>query len=195
MILAPACESTGESTGGSSPSNRGDSGEGSDPSKPAASTQGVSGKPVRVEWRNLNPTHGDRSMGLINVSSPDHALLYRRPKDFKNVKPVEDEVMANLLSAIRESDFFELATKGAAAAEYEMGDGHGLVWIQIGDENWTLLFSPATGAANSALPTTYKDNKVLIMTVWNQTLHFSTSTSGGEGSFRIEPHKHGQPKK
>jgi len=194
-IPLAACGSTSGTTksNGKAAASDPDRGE---PTKPAASTKGVTGKPIRLEWRNLNPRYGEQRMGLINRSSPDLALLYRKPKEYVNVKPVEDDVMANMLSAVRESDYFKLAEDGKTADEYEMGDGHGVVWVQIGDESWTLLFRPMGAAGeNSPVPRTYRDIKLLIMNVYNQTLWFSTSTSGDQQPFRIEPHKYSPPKR
>ncbi|MEN8151956.1 MAG: hypothetical protein ABFS86_19230 [Planctomycetota bacterium] len=191
LILTPACESTG----GTTPPSSDEPGANRDSPEPADFTEGVTGRPIRVEWRSLNPRDQGRRMGLINQSSPDLVLLYRKKEQFRDVKPVDDEVMADVLSAVRKADFYDHATKGMTADDFQVGDGHGVVWVQNGDENWTLLFSPATGAADSSLPRAYRDIKVLTLRVWNATLWFSTTTQGGEGSFRIQPHKHGQPKK
>jgi len=194
LILATACGSTSGTSGGNSGRDA-DRTDRADPSKPVATTRGVTGKPIRLEWRNLNPRHGDQRMGLINRSSPDLALLYRRPGDFRNVKPVEDEIMANVLSSVRGSKYFSLAKEGAKADDFAMGDGHGVVWVQIGDESFSLLFRPGDGGEDSPLPRTYRDIKMLIMNVYNRTLWFSTSTSGGRKPFEIEPHKYQPPKK
>jgi len=197
-ILASGCASTsgtsGTNSGGAKSGAKAGTAKRSEPDRPAAPTKGVTGKPIRMEWRNLNPRHGEQRMGLINRSSPDLALLYRRPGDFKSVKPVEDEVMANMLSAVRESDYFKLAKKDSNADDFEMGDAHGVVWVRIGDESWTLVFRAGDGGRDSQLPRTYRDIKVLIMNVHSQTLWFSTSTSGGEKTFKIAPHKYQPPR-
>jgi len=192
-ILATGCASTSDPSGNTSRGNT-DSVKKSESDRPAAPTKGVTNKPIRLEWRSLNPRDGDQRMGLINRSSPDLALLVRNDPSFKNVKPVEDEIMANMLSAVRKSEYFKLAKKGSDAGDFEMGDAHGIVWVQIGDESWTLLFRAGDGAADSELPRTYRDIKVLIMNVHSQTLWFSASTSGGEKTFRINPHKYQPPK-
>jgi len=192
-ILATGCASTSDSSGSNS-GGKSNAAKKSEPDQPAPPTKGVTNKPIRLEWRSLNPRDGDQRMGLINRSSPDLALLIRNDPSFKNVKPVEDEIMANMLSAVRESEYFNLAKKDSKADDFGMGDAHGVVWVQIGDEEWTLAFRAGDGAADSELPRTYRDIKVLIMNVHSQTLWFSTSTSGGEKTFRIEPHKHQPPR-
>jgi hypothetical protein len=191
-ILVAGCSSTSGNPGtsGGDPEKP----KRQEPTKPGASTKEVEQQPIRLEWRNLNARHGDQRMGLINRSSPDLALLYRQPKDFRNVKPVEDEIMANMLSAVRESDFFEFAKEGAKADDFPMGSGHGVVWVQIREQHWALVFRPGDGSRDTAMPTTYRDIKMLIMNVYNQTLWFSTSTSGGSKPFEIKPHKHQPPR-
>jgi hypothetical protein len=162
-----------------------------EPSRPGASVDKVKGRPIRLEWRNLKAANGDLRMGLMNRSSPDQVMRYRKPKDFKDVKAVDDQVMANLLATLDDSEFYDLAATDVSANDFKMGDGYGVVWLQIGDRNWTLMFKPmGTAARRSPLPRTYRDIKLLIMNVYNQTLDFAPSTSGSRESFRIEPHKY-----
>jgi hypothetical protein len=165
-----------------------------EPTRPPASVEGVKNKPIRLEWRNLKVANGDQRMGLMNRTSPDQVYRYRNPKAFRDVKAVDDQVMANLLSALEDADFYDYATKDVSANDFKMGDGYGLVWLQVGDRNWTLMFKPMGAAAKSSpIPRTYRDIKILIMNVYNRTLDFAPTTTGGREPFRIEPHKY--PKK
>ena len=59
-------------------------------------------------------------------------LLFR-DRYYQGYKPIDDEVMGNILTSCRQVDFFDLATKGRSARDYRMGDGYGVVSITIGD--------------------------------------------------------------
>jgi hypothetical protein len=145
----------------------------------------VTGQRIRVEWRNLNPKHGDQRLGLVNHSSPEAAMLIR--KGPLNLKPVEDEVMASVLMAFEESDFYEHATPNVDADSFEMGHGHGVVALTRGEKKWALVFRP-TGGVKSDVPEIYRDLKLLVMNVYNQTLSLQLTTP--EDAFRQPEHKH-----
>jgi hypothetical protein len=151
----------------------------------------VEGKPILAEWRNLDPGKGTVRIGLLNKSSPDMNLLYR-DKYYQGYKPIEDDAMGNVLLAYEELDFYDLATKGKSARDYRMGDGHGVVSITIGDEKWALVFRPNTpDAQHSPIPKTYRDLKVLLMQIYNQTLYFSpTAPQDPNRVFKIDPPKY-----
>jgi hypothetical protein len=139
------------------------------------------GKAFLVEWRNLNPEKTSVKVGLMNESSPDAPRLVRDPEYRLSIKPVKDQVMSNLVTSLDHMDFFEFATKGATALDYRGADWDGVVTVRAGDETWALGFRKGMpNARSSRLPTVYRDAKVLIMTVYDQTLHFTATTTTGD---------------
>ena len=175
-ILLAGCSSTPEEP---TPAANGNSGSAAfeGPEKPA-NVANVTGRALRVEWRNLNPRNGDQMIGLINRSSPELAQLYRNPQAFAGVKPIDDEVMANILGAYQESGFYDIATEGADVRSFSMGDGNGVVSLIDGDRKYALFFprmTDPTEARSSPIPRTYRDLKVLLISVYNSTLWLAPS--------------------
>ena len=120
------------------------------------------------------------------------------PADLRGYKPVKDEVMAAMLDALQKLEFFELAQPGYDASSYRMGDGHGVVSVSVDDRKWALIFRPmgAAVARSSPIPTKYRDAKVLILSEWNATLHFSVGGSGNpDRTFQIPPPVHTPPER
>jgi hypothetical protein len=139
-----------------------------EPSAPPP-VEGISGVPIHVEWRNLNPRRPDSPLGIINHSSPELRELYLNPAACQHVKPVDDEVMAALLGALDELGFFKHAAKGPALDSFRPGEGqHGVVHVKRGEENYALVFSP--GMYGSEIPEVYRDSKVAIFEVHRRTM-------------------------
>lgn len=190
LLLIPcviACASAPDSPSGSPASGGSPAGRSPDrTSKPATSdapapASRIYGKPYLVEWRNLNPDKTAVKVGLMNESSPDAPRLVRDPEFRLSIKPVKDAVMSNLVASLDQLDFFDFATKGATAGDYRGADWDGVVTLRAGDETWALGFRKGMpNARSSRLPTVYRDAKVLIMTVYDQTLHFTATTTTGD---------------
>jgi hypothetical protein len=174
-ILLAACSSSPNEPDPRGPSAA-NGGTGTSPT--AATIPDVTGRAIRIEWRNLKPKHGEQSIGIINRTSPELAQLYRNPKAFAGVKPVDDEVMGNILAAFREAGFFGYAEAGFDVRSWSMGDGNGVLSLTNGDET-QALFLPYLNNPDSearARAQTYRDLKVLLMNVYNATLWLAPSS-------------------
>jgi hypothetical protein len=159
-----------------------------DPTAAPAPVEGISGVPIHVEWRNLNPRRPDSPLGVINRSSPELRELYRNPAAYQHVKPVDDDVMAALLGALEELGFFEHASKGVALDTFRPGEGlHGVVHVKRGEETFALVFSP--GMYGSEVPEVYRDCKVAIFEVHRRTMWLAPAASEDpDRVFRSPPH-------
>ncbi len=159
-------------------------GEPGEPPAPAP-VANVTGRRIRAEWRNLDPRYGPQHLGLINRSSPELPKMYANPRAYRTVKPVDDEVMGNVLEAFRRYDFYEYAEKGKDARSYAMGDGHYVISVTLDDEKWALVFRRGAGAQPSPVPRICRDLKVLLMHVFNSTYWLQPSAPQSDRIFRV----------
>jgi hypothetical protein len=149
------------------------------------SIAGISGLPVRVEWRNLSTRRQDPPLGLINRTSPEFKELYRNPAAYNGVKPIEDEEMLTVLNALEEVGFFDHAKKGPALETFRPGPGqHGVVHLRKGEENWALVFAPGMGETD--LPEVYRNAKLVVFEFHRRTMWLQpTAPQDPDRIFRV----------
>jgi hypothetical protein len=179
VIFVTACSSTPSGNGGSTPSDPSSEG----PAEPAK-VKDVTGRPIRMEWVNLDPRRQDPPLGLINRSSPELRELYRNPAAWVHVKPVDDETIGVLLDAFREEGFFEFAKEGRSVKSLRMGEGKGAICVMNGDKHWALIFGP--GMSDTEIPELYVRLKHNIIHVHRTTLWLApASDQDPNRTFRI----------
>ncbi len=174
VILLAACSSA--------PS--GNSGSGGAEPEEVSDVPTVTGRIIRVEWVNLDPRRNDPPLGLINRSSPELRQVYANPSAWTHVKPIDDLTMANLLTAFKEYDFFDEASKGRSVESLRMGEGKGAVVVKNGDENWALVFGP--GMADTVIPELYRNVKHAVIALHSSTYWLApASEQDPNRTFRI----------
>jgi len=183
LILIAACASG--SGGNSTDSGTSAGRESGEPAKVSS----IDGQWVKLEWRNLNPKYGDTRYGLINRSSPEKTLMAQQYRKYPHFKPASDEDIMLLLEGIRTSGFYDFATRGATVDSFEMGDGHHVFSLTLGDESWALISSRGSNALNPEVATIARDLKLAVMNVYNRTLYLQP-VDADERIFRVEPHKY-----